>query len=530
VRFDDRLATVLKGDPNSPRGRSILWRQLIDLLAQDGMSLDPRISGRALRLLAVLAKTIDPDVRVDDATSVAANCRFPPLIAFFAKLDGKAASAVLQYANLSEEDWLVIIGELGPLGRNRLRQRNDLPSRVYQLLNLHAPGDTALPPPATIAGASIDVQESTEIRELVRRIEEFKLRREQYSLADPVAATEASSAVEFQFRTDDQGRIIDVETAPRGRFIGLDLSQPARPNEPGCDAGTARMISKRSPVTCGRLVVWGDDLWSGIWLIDGEPQFDRASGAFRGYAGSLRRPDALETPQTLTNRPSASGISPDLVRQLVHELRSPLNAINGFAHMIDSQFAGPVIETYRQAARSIMQDSMALLAAIDEIDLMATGPDVINWTAGLSEWTITTIIDAVVSRMDAGLDRMKSILSIDTSQLTEDCQIAASSNLDRLLYMLLRPVAAGLDGTQSARLSVAGPNSAGEIQIVVERPPVPFESAEAHDEEIPGLGFGFAAARRLAEQAGGALRSQGNQYILNLPILRPAALAEDCVN
>ena len=92
------------------------------------------------------------------------------------------------------------------------------------------------------------------------------------------------------------------------------------------------------------------------------PWFDPATGQFRGYRGTARRPQRNELPY---GRPESSD-SGDSIRQLIHELRSPLNAISGFAQIISGQMFGPVSGAYRKMADSIIADAAAVQDIIDD--------------------------------------------------------------------------------------------------------------------------------------------------------------------
>ena len=45
---------------------------------------------------------------------------------------------------------------------------------------------------------------------------------------------------------------------------------------------------------------------------------------------------------------------PDSLRELVHEIKTPLNAIIGFAEIIDGQYLGPADRRYRERAGEIV--------------------------------------------------------------------------------------------------------------------------------------------------------------------------------
>src|SRR3546814_9918742 len=63
--------------------------------------------------------------------------------------------------------------------------------------------------------------------------------------------------------------------------------------------------------------------------------------------------------------------SGDSIRQLIHELRSPLNAISGFAQIISGQMFGPVSHGYRAMADAIVADAASVQAIIDDLETAA---------------------------------------------------------------------------------------------------------------------------------------------------------------
>ena len=62
---------------------------------------------------------------------------------------------------------------------------------------------------------------------------------------------------------------------------------------------------------------------------------------------------------------------PDSLRELVHEIKTPLNAIIGFAEIIDGQYLGPADRRYRERAGDIVGQARLLLGAIDDLDFAA---------------------------------------------------------------------------------------------------------------------------------------------------------------
>src|SRR5690606_20458848 len=80
----------------------------------------------------------------------------------------------------------------------------------------------------------------------------------------------------------------------------------------------------------------------------------------------MRRPPVVEAATPPTPRHEA-----DKLRQLLHELRTPVNAIQGFAELIQQQLFGPAPNEYRALAAAVAVDAARLLAGFDEIDRMA---------------------------------------------------------------------------------------------------------------------------------------------------------------
>ena len=66
-----------------------------------------------------------------------------------------------------------------------------------------------------------------------------------------------------------------------------------------------------------------------------------AAAGSAARAGTARRPRTDERAEPSRPAPATPA---DSLRQLVHELRTPTNAIAGFAEMIETQILGPVPE------------------------------------------------------------------------------------------------------------------------------------------------------------------------------------------
>ena len=59
VRFDDRLQTVLRQPASDPRDAAVRWRQLVDLIARAGPSVDSQALGEGLAAIEEDAPRIE---------------------------------------------------------------------------------------------------------------------------------------------------------------------------------------------------------------------------------------------------------------------------------------------------------------------------------------------------------------------------------------------------------------------------------------------------------------------------------------
>ena len=143
----------------------------------------------------------------------------------------------------------------------------------------------------------------------------------------------------------------------------------ARANGDGVDQEVVRAFAIRAPFRDAAFMLSGEGLLAGEWRISGVPEFEPTDGRFAGYRGvALRDAPAAPAPDGLSSDLLAD---PDSLRELVHEIKTPLNAIIGFAEIIDGQYLGPADHRYRERAADIVAHAQVLLTAIDDLDFAA---------------------------------------------------------------------------------------------------------------------------------------------------------------
>ena len=568
MRFDDRLATVLRFDPGTALGRAAIWRQMLDMVAQSGPEMTEAALKRGLSALAILRDQVAVDTRVSSVQSIAARCRSLPLTVFLAHDSSQVAVAFIDRLQLADADWLAILPDLGPLARSRLRMRSDMSPAVTRALAslgstdfaLNAPQSTpdanehaaakVIPKPAYAAPAEpvltpVATTPNSDIATLVRRIEAYRIGKASNDDGPDLSASDEAVPTDgaIRFRTDGEGFVRTVQGATRGAFVGLTLAEHARATESGFDAGVARAFGKRAPVRSGRLWLAGEGVHSGHWLIDADPRFDRLNGRFQGYEGLVRRsaasPAFVDVVTTgfgseheraagvADTQPPAPTAMAEGMRQMVHELRSPLNAISGFAELIDGQFFGPVSHHYRQLAQAIMRDASQLAGTFEDFDVAAR-LDMGLLSAQAGECAFDQAIQSALALVSPVLAARGVTMAF--TGVTPLSVAVPEGDVRRMVTRYIAAVAHAVgDGTR-VNAEVSCDPVCGLVSLSIAKPPLLDEIEGTEKADMPhddpsgvvGIDFTMRLLDQLARLYGGSLISTANQFILNLPVAHMA--------
>jgi hypothetical protein len=465
--------------------------------------------------------------------------RFAPLVALYAADVPAVSVAMLRDARLSEADWLAVLPATNPMARSVLAGRDDLPEAVQRALAALGSGSVALPQ-RTIAADEDEMPADalpSQISELVRRIDKFQSSRGQQSdLASPRStATRAAKRESFLFETGPDGVIHWVDGITRGAIVGLSIAEATFGGEPGTDGVAAGAFRQRAEMLNARLILEGAESEAGEWRFSALPWFDPATGQFRGYRGSARRPRRNETPY----RAVAADEAGDSIRQLIHELRSPLNAISGFAQIISGQMFGPVSQSYRAMAGTIVADAAAVQAIIDDLEAAARAG------AGVVDDTETEVADigAIMTQVEGDLGGLLDEQHIDVSISRVGGPFRARASDANARRMVGRLVTALVDVSEPGGVLVGQlvtePAHDDMLQLRIVRPAsIRFASAadlldpgyspegEAPGAAILSLGFSLRLVDSLARGAGGRLDIGHNALTLHLPSANPKVETE----
>ncbi|MEO1731228.1 MAG: histidine kinase dimerization/phospho-acceptor domain-containing protein [Pseudomonadota bacterium] len=422
--FDDRLSTVLRQEGSSEPAKRTQFRQLLDILGNRKFGAvekrDRSLIAAAWLRMDALGRSIPAKDRAAIIEEPSWRFRSADLAAHLSDFEPEVASAALNRAELSREDWLALIPRLPVRARGFLRLRRDLPPEVEQLLDklgvydrgLPSPaqsaGDTAFPlpqgseehiepeaPPPLELGEDEVVEEAptpearrsptdpietgrSEISALVERIAQFKRNREASdydALTDsdrsprlPLGEIEQANVRRvntFGFAANASGRIEWAEAEAAPMVIGTRLVPRRVLGERDRETPLERAFALRQPIAGYTAELQGAVAIAGDWIVDAQPRFT-LEGHFTGYVGRFRRPGPQEGEGS-----DESAREADRIRQLLHELRTPVTAVQGYAEVIQQQLFGPAPHEYRALAAAIAADAAHILAGFEDMDRLA---------------------------------------------------------------------------------------------------------------------------------------------------------------
>ena len=534
-RYDDMIDTVIDRAEASPSLQAVGWQQLVDLLAR-GPSPDAEHAERAFAALDRWRPTVSAQRRARTCAAVA-DTRMPDRLFEHLALDETTVAApVLTSARVTDEALIALLSRLSGPARAMLRHRGSLSPELERSLDAFGPGDRALTvsPDAAVAAARIgdegqapDRPEETRappladrplpIRDLVERIDRFRLARPATTRSAQArsGASPAAAITRFAFETGRNGAIRWTDAPLRGAVVGLSLAE-ALGSELGVDVATADRFARRAPIRSAQLRLAPGTALGTEWRMDATPVFDSRDGRFTGYVGHARSGAAADEPS-----PERS----DIVRQLVHELKTPLNAILGFSELIEQQLLGPVPGPYQAHARTIRRTGHAVLAAIEDVDLSAhidardrpdsppAESDLTATVAGAVERANEASVDGPVFVARPGNPRIVRVDPVETIRMVERLLDSIAS-----LCAPGERLAVAVSGRKRGKLRVRLPQAlagVSEEELARLRFPVDVGEAEA---PLLGLEFTLRLVRRLAEEAGGALAVTREGFTLSLPV------------
>ncbi|WP_333604904.1 sensor histidine kinase [Novosphingobium sp.] len=577
MHFDDRLETVLRLPDSGDGLARVQYLQLIDLLGR----VPARLRSEALeagfsRLNALAVRIPAPDRQrlLRQIPQPITNSR---LLSLLARDEPGIASTAIAAAHLTDAEWLTLIPELPVRARGILRHRRDLSPAVDTVLDRLGIHDRGLPPvsPASsvapedpyISGDVLELLDFADappaptslsewaqakaarelasppsaasaksthagIGAIVRRIEEFRKARQAQggSESSPealrlpledVAAGADRHAAAIDFATDAQGRINWADGVHAPSLTGLHLA--AHDND-GISPALATAIRHHLPLDGAQLHLTGAPAVAGGWQIDAVPLFDPGSGRFSGYSGRLRRlRQRAAVDAAVSNRAEA-----ERMREVLHELRTPANAIQVAAEIIQQQLYGPAPHEYRALAAAIASDCAHILAGFEELDrLVKLETGALGIEEG--ECDLAQVLAQTIARLRSWTDPRRSGFAVDPATGPSTLPIALDeAEVERLIWRLFAALAGATAPDEALGLSwslerhtisvrVALPGALVKLKDGELFDTSPGERAQSLSASMFGIGFSLRLAAAEASAAGGGLQRVGNTLHLWLP-------------
>ncbi len=506
MRFDDRLMTALGQGAETPAARQAVWRQLVDLLGHARFD-DQALRQDALARLRTWRQDVPPASRQSAAAMLAGQSIPIDVVGFFAEDSTAVAAPLLATVELAGDQWTTLIPGLSPVARALLRHRRDLPAEARQLLDAYGPVDFVIPGPVSDPTAPEPSPHDGR------------------ATSPAPSGTNAETARDsFDFETDPDGVICWCDLDNRGGVIGLTIADPAAAGQHGVDGQTVGAFRHRATFKSGRLWI-AQGAAAGAWALSGVPSFDPGTGRFLGYRGSARRPRAGER----ADQPHLLGLSlsGDSARQFAHEMRTPLNAIAGFAEMIQRQMLGPANTAYRDHAARIMAEAKRIGGVLDELE-DAARLDAAGGAAAAQAVDCAQLLARTTSVLEpVGAEHGVLIALVIAPRCAPAYVNPATAErlVTRLLTTCLGVAAVG------ERLQVElmpGYGARPETVVAVSRPASLAALTEtelydacdiegAPDEPALGLGFSLRFLRQAADACGGRFLVDGPSFRLVLP-------------
>lgn len=558
MHVDDRLATVLAASATGENQRRVQFRQLLDLLGTTTAAARSPLLDSALLRLAEVSATIPAADRAAAIAAAGVRLRNPRLVAELANDRPPIAAAAIAAAQLGDEQWLDILPTLPAAARGLLRRRAGIGADLARRLDQLGAADTALPapghrpaaaasatvssdvgpgdagkvlplrtrgerrPPATEPAATgnsgADAQRDG-IGAILRRIEAFRrLRATELPVANdaPLLPLEDDTArpmiQAFGFASDATGRIWWSDTVLAGSLTGMAL-----PLADGPEHVLAIAHRRRVPIRAARVHLEGAPVLAGEWIVDAAPEFDR-QGRFAGYLGKFRRPPP----------PSAApAVHPEAqrVRQVLHELRTPVNAIQGFAEMIHQQLVGDVPHGYRALAAGIAADAAQMLAGFEELDRLARlDSGALALEPGQAQLP-TTLVD-LIGRLTPFTAPRSSGFALAVPDACPPVAMAAAE-VERLAWRLLATLAAAAHPGETLPITLTATPEAVTLAIGLPESlavqPDPLDAAPPVSPQpvnggLFGAGFALRLAGAEARAAGGSMVIERGRILICLPV------------
>ncbi|MAG35980.1 MAG: hypothetical protein CL878_07030 [Dehalococcoidia bacterium] len=237
----------------------------------------------------------------------------------------------------------------------------------------------------------------------------------------------------------------------------------------------------------------------------------------------------------------ASNAKSDLLSGMSHELRTPMNAILGFAQLLDVDPSEPLSADQKECADQILMAGERLQGQIDKIlDLSQIEQG--HFTLSPEAVVLRSLVAETLATVEPMAGQRRVTLEDQTAALGGTAIWADGSRVQQVLLNLLTnairynrlggtvTLSAALVDASRLRLSVRDTGqgiSATRLPSLLE----PLNRAAATETEADGISIGLTVTKQLLDLMGGSIavesvEGEGSTFTIELPRAEAAAAAE----
>ncbi|MDY6945426.1 MAG: ATP-binding protein [Pseudomonadota bacterium] len=212
---------------------------------------------------------------------------------------------------------------------------------------------------------------------------------------------------------------------------------------------------------------------------------------------------------------------------VAHDLKAPLRAINGFAHLFEQELQGQLTDRAREHLARIRNGSLKMATLIDDllsyshIDRRGTQASIVS---------LPSLVDQVLSPYQDEVQRRNIVLTVVVEPMTVRVD---ASGLALAMRNLMENALKYTRDTKNPRIAVVCRRNGGGVLLAVTDNGIGFEM-QYHDhifklfqrlhrdDQYPGTGIGLALVRKAIERLGGRVFAQskpgeGATFTIELP-------------
>lgn len=275
-----------------------------------------------------------------------------------------------------------------------------------------------------------------------------------------------------------------------------------------------------------------------VWVFGQSAPVRDHDGRVLGHVGTLtditdRKKAENDVVAAMEKAETANRAKSVFLSSMSHELRTPMNAILGFAQLLEQDATRSLDDTSQAFVAEILRSGQHMLELINDVlDLakIESGDVSIDLTDQSPETVITTCVDM----MSATAKQSDITLSNRTAKESLPLIRADTLRLRQTLLNLLSN-AVKYNHAGGEIIVECGPGEAGTLRIRVtdtgigipeavhDRVFEPFDRLGAESSDTPGTGVGLSVSKRLIESMGGAIGfesdvDKGTTFWIDVPL------------